>query len=104
VRISNVHVFIAPNFGVKQALRQALHSTFKREPTITFYEVGNQHKRMTAMFNAEYEIGDQGNKTKKKVVGTIFLHSELDSAGELVIPYIDIDCEEEERSSCGAVA
>ena len=93
MRIDNVYVFIAPNFGVKQALRQALHNVVKHEVKLTHYEVGVAYIRLTAMFNAEYETGGQGNKTIKKLVGTIFLHSELDAVGDRVLPYIDIEYE-----------
>lgn len=95
MRIDNVHIFIAPNFGVKQALRQALHNAVKHEVKLTHYEVGADHiRRLTAMFNAEYETGLPGNKVVKKLAGTIWHHSQLDSVGEFVLPCIDIEFEE----------
>jgi len=95
MRINNVHIFIAPNFGVKQALRSALHRAVKHEVKITHFEVDSNHWRATtAIFNAEYETGTLGNKVVKKLVGTIFHHSQLDSVGEFVLPCIDIDFEE----------
>jgi hypothetical protein len=94
MRIDNVRIFVAPNFGVKQALLSALTTVVKNEVKLTHYEVGSGHIRLTAMFNAEYETGDQGNKVKKQLVGTIWHHSELDSIGDMVLPYIDIEYQE----------
>jgi hypothetical protein len=98
MRISNVHVFVAPNFGVKHALQHALKRSLQlpinNQLTLTLYEVVDHYKRTTIMFNAEYEVGEQGSKTMKKIAGTTFLHIELDKSGEFVIPAIDIDYEE----------
>lgn len=96
-QINDVYVFIAPNFGVKQALCQALYDACckslatKTMPAITYFEVVD---KAVGIFNVCYDAGTVGNKVHKELVGKVLLHSQLSKTNEMVENYIDIEFEE----------
>lgn len=89
--IKNVPVFIAPNFGVHQAICQALHDVVHYPTKITTYEVADKR---TACFIAEYETGSQGNKITNRLAGKVYLRNQFGRVSELIETLIDIECQE----------